>query len=264
MKRAKPLLVRGTPIANGAVPLICAPLVAATADALEAELRDVLAKAPDVIEWRADHFAAIADTARVIDAARRIKAIARETPLIFTRRAKREGGADTPLGDDEALVLYEAVCAARCAELVDFEMSNGSERMARVRSAAHANAIALIASYHDFRATPAGNALIGKFAEGAEAGADVVKVAVMPSDARDVLTLLAATYEAHVALDIPLVSMAMGPLGALSRIAGFLYGSSLTFGVGAGSSAPGQLAIDELRAAIDIVRRASDAGPRGP
>jgi len=33
------------------------------------------------------------------------------------------------------------------------------------------------------------------------------------------------------------------------------FGSALTFGVAAGSSAPGQMPIGELRAAIDIAKR---------
>jgi 3-dehydroquinate dehydratase-1 len=48
----------------------------------------------------------------------------------------------------------------------------------------------------------------------------------------------------------------MGPHGALSRMVGFAFGSALTFGVAAGSSAPGQMPIGELRAAIEIARKA--------
>ena len=59
--------------------------------------------------------------------------------------------------------------------------------------------------------------------------------------------LLGATLRASQALELPLISMSMGALGALSRITGFAFGSALTFGVGAGSSAPGQMPIGELR-----------------
>jgi 3-dehydroquinate dehydratase-1 len=256
MNETKPLVLNGSPLAGGRLPVICAPLVGRTPDAIRAELATTMRKAPDVIEWRVDHFADIADTARVIAQASVIREVSSRTPLIFTRRSEREGGARTPLAGEQALSLYEAVCEARCADFVDWELSNGAASMARVRAAARANAIALIASYHDFRATPGRDALVGKFAEAAREGAVVAKVAVMPNDAGDVLTLLDATWQASQALDIPLISMSMGPLGTLSRIAGFVYGSALTFGVGADSSAPGQIAIDELRSALSIVRRA--------
>ncbi|HXR56467.1 MAG TPA: type I 3-dehydroquinate dehydratase [Casimicrobiaceae bacterium] len=255
MNVARPITVRGEAIAGGRVPAICTPLVGRTADAILAELATVLRKSPDVIEWRVDHFAGIADTGAVIDVARRIKLQAPRTPLVFTRRSEREGGARTSLADDPPIGLYEAVCAARCIDLVDWEIANGPASMARVRDVARAHDVALIASYHDFRTTPERSVIIATFAEAARDGADVAKVAVMPNDAGDVLTLLDATWEAHRSLAIPLISMAMGPLGALTRIAGAAFGSALTFAVGAASSAPGQLAIDDLRATLDILRR---------
>ncbi|HEY3532308.1 MAG TPA: type I 3-dehydroquinate dehydratase, partial [Casimicrobiaceae bacterium] len=92
--------------------------------------------------------------------------------------------------------------------------------------------------------------LAAKFEQAKREGADVAKVAVMPHDPADVLALLDATWRAARALDIPLISMAMGPLGALSRIAGHLFGSSLTFAAGERASAPGQMPIDALREAI--------------
>jgi 3-dehydroquinate dehydratase-1 len=252
----KPLVLNGSPIADGRLPVICAPLVGRTPDAILVELATTMRKAPDVIEWRVDHFAHIADTGRVIAQARRIRENLPRTPLIFTLRSEREGGARTSLDDANAAGLYEAVCAAHCADFVDWELSHGDASVARIREAAHANGVALIASFHDFRGTPERDALVDKFAQAAREGADVAKVAVMPNDAGDVLTLLDATWRASRSLDIPLISMSMGPLGALSRVAGFVYGSALTFGVGADSSAPGQLAIDELRHALSIMRRA--------
>ena len=257
MKLARPITVRGAAIARGRVPAICTPLVGRTADTILAELATVLQKSPDVVEWRVDHFADIGDTDAVIDVARRIKSQAAAIPLVFTRRSEHEGGAKAALTGDAVVDLYEAVCAARCIDLADWEMANGSASMTRVREAAHAHDVALIASYHDFAATPADDVLFEKFAQAARDGADVAKVAAMPGDAGDVLRLLEVTWQAHRALAILLISMAMGPLGTLSRIAGAAFGSALTFAVGASSSAPGQIAIDDLRTALDILQRAS-------
>ena len=263
MQLVKPLVVNGSPVADGRLPAICAPLVGHTPEAIEAELAVIMQKSPDVLEWRVDHFADVANAGAVIDVARRIRAAADDTPLIFTRRTEREGGAQTALGDAQAVALYEAVCAAHCAQFVDWELSGGPASLARVRAAAHANGVALIASFHDFRTTPAIGVLLGTFERAAREGADVAKIAVTPNEPRDVLTLLDATWRASRSFDIPLISMSMGPLGVLSRIAGFLYGSALTFGVGAGSSAPGQLAIDELRTSLETMRRASATVPAG-
>ena len=57
-------------------------------------------------------------------------------------------------------------------------------------------------------------------------GADVAKVAVMPRDPQDVLTLLAATYRAGQTIGVPLITMSMGGVGSLSRIMGWVYGSA--------------------------------------
>src|SRR5438105_2971047 len=86
--------------------------------------------------------------------------------------------------------------------------------------------------------------------------ADVAKIAVMPQSMDDVLALLAATSRASRSLVIPLVSMAMGPLGAVTRANGWLFGSAMTFAVGASSSAPGQMPIEDVRNAVAIMKKA--------
>ena len=70
------------------------------------------------------------------------------------------------------------------------------------------------------------------------------------------LELLAATARARAAVYIPLITMSMGGVGSLSRIMGWVYGSAATFAVGKNSSAPGQVAIEDLRTALAIVRQA--------
>ena len=50
--------------------------------------------------------------------------------------------------------------------------------------------------------------------------------------------------------------MSMGGIGSLSRIMGWVYGSAATFAVGKSSSAPGQVAIEELRAVLATSRQA--------
>jgi 3-dehydroquinate dehydratase I len=113
-----------------------------------------------------------------------------------------------------------------------------------------------VLSFHDFNATPTAEALLAHFAQAQSLGADVAKVAVMPRSTDDVLTLLSATERASRSLSIPVVSMSMGPLGAVTRACGWTFGSAMTFAVGEGSSAPGQMPIEDIRQAIDILQRA--------
>jgi 3-dehydroquinate dehydratase-1 len=54
---------------------------------------------------------------------------------------------------------------------------------------------------------------------------------------------------------VPAVTMSMGPLGAVSRVAGETFGSCLTFGTVGESSAPGQLDAAGLRATLELLHR---------
>jgi 3-dehydroquinate dehydratase I len=51
----------------------------------------------------------------------------------------------------------------------------------------------------------------------------------------------------------------MGGAGAVTRLAGGLFGSALSFAVGEQASAPGQWPIEELETALALLRKASGA-----
>lgn len=259
MKETRRIQARGKPLGGGALPAIVTPLVGATQAEVLGEVAAIVPKKPDLLEWRIDFFQAIGDIPAVIDTALAIRHAAGGIPVLLTRRKASEGGQPLPLREPAVVALYEAACAARCVELIDYELSNRREDIETLRAASKAGGIGMILSFHDFRATPEAATLEGKFVAAGELGADAGKVAVMPAHERDVLELLAATSRAREALDIPLIAMSMGGLGALSRIVGWLYGSAATFAVGQGHSAPGQIAIEDLRAALtalSAVRRA--------
>ncbi len=254
MASGKIIDIRGRKL-GGATPLICSPLLGRTRERLLAEAAAVLAKSPDVIEWRVDHFEAIADTAAVLDSARALRQLLGEMPLIFTRRSIREGGEAIAIDDEGTVSLYAAIAAAGLVDFLDFEMSNDPGQVRRVVADAHRYGSRVILSYHNFSATPEREFLVQRFKEAERLGGDVAKLAVMPVSRADVLTLLAATAEAEERSRIPLISMAMGPLGAVTRMIAGLFGSSLSFAVGEGSSAPGQMPIADLKAVFEIIRR---------
>ncbi|CAD5375118.1 3-dehydroquinate dehydratase [Rubrivivax sp. A210] len=255
MTTARPILLKGRPIADGAFPLIITPLVGRDAGAIQDELAAILPKRPDMLEWRVDFFEAIADTTQVIATALAIRAAAGGIPVLFTRRNVTEGGQTLPIAEPAVVALIAAVCEARCVELIDYELSNAPADLALLRRASAQHGIAMVMSFHNFQQTPSGAELDAKFMRARELGADVAKLAVMPRDPADVLTLLAATLRASQALDIPVISMSMGAIGSVSRMMGWIYGSAATFAVGKSSSAPGQVAIDELRAMLATVRK---------
>jgi 3-dehydroquinate dehydratase-1 len=252
----KPIMIRGVPAAGGKLPLVCAPLVGKHRDALLAEASVIAQVKPDIVEWRVDYYGGIANPGGVIDTAREIRKALPGMPLLFTKRSAKEGGEAAAIADEAVVELYAAVADAGCAELVDFEMGNSPDHVRRVRAASRKSATGLVLSYHNFRQTPALEVLNGHFRRAQELEADVAKVAVMPQRLDDVLTLLGATLQSSEKLDLPLISMSMGPLGSLTRMFGWAFGSALTFGIGASGSAPGQLPIDTLNAVIALTRKA--------
>ena len=255
MQTNKPIELNGQAIAGGKFPLICTPLVGRTLDQLMTELAVVLPKQPDVLEWRVDFFDAIGDSVAVIAAAQAIKQAAGNIPVLFTRRSTIEGGEKIALNEDQVIAMYTAVCESKSIDLIDYEMANDAANIVRVRTAAKANNIKLVLSFHNFSFTPGLETLASKFLTADQLGADVAKVAVMPRDLDDVLTLLTATREASKKLRIPLISMSMGPYGAMTRLFGWTFGSALTFAVGASSSAPGQVPIEDLNTVLAILKK---------
>lgn len=251
MRMGKPIELNGKPVK---FPLVCTPLVGRTKEQILSEVTLIVAKQPDLLEWRVDFFEAIGNADAVIDVAASIKQAA-GIPILFTRRSIKEGGQEIALNEDAVAALYARVCQSRAVDIVDFEMSNDPAHIHQVRAASTANNIQLILSFHDFQQTPSLRSLKQKFARARELGADIAKVSVMPRSLDDVLTLLSATLQSSQELDIPLVSMSMGGHGSLTRLFGWAFGSAMTFAIGDSSSAPGQVPIEDLQAVLGIVQK---------
>ena len=258
--QARAIEIGGRPLAGGHLPAICAPLVGRSRAALAAEAASVAAKKPDLLEWRVDFFERIADTAEVLAASEAVRQAADGIPILFTRRSLREGGHPIPLTEAQVLALYEAVARSGNVDAMDFEMGNAPADVAQARALTRAQGLPLVLSFHDFQQTPPTAELEARFAQAQALGADVAKVAVMPQSLADVHRLLGATLQASASLPIPVISMAMGALGAVSRVCGGVFGSALTFAVGSTASAPGQMPIEDVRAALEVLQRATPGG----
>ena len=207
MNHTRLIELQGKPLGDGALPIVITPLVARTHASIVDEVVAIVQKKPDLLEWRVDFFEAINDTQAVIEAARAIRARAGGIPGLLTRRNVTEGGQPIPIAEPAVVAMYVAACQARCVEMIDYELSNGAEDLARLREVSKANGIAMIMSYHNFQMTPDPAPLDAKFVAAERCGADVAKVTVMPRTEQDVLELLAATDRARRAIRLPLISM---------------------------------------------------------
>ena len=62
---------------------------------------------------------------------------------------------------------------------------------------------------HDFRETPSKEEMVSLLKEMEQEGADIAKIAVTPQEETDVLHLLTASYEASLAMSIPVITISM-------------------------------------------------------
>ena len=141
---------------------------------------------------------------------------------------------------------YEALCIRAVsygmADLVDIELNRGEERMQRITEQVHALGGKVIGSYHDFQKTPDREEIVRILCRMQKLGVDITKAALMPQKDRDVMTLLDASLRMKEEMaDRPYITMSMGRPGAVSRLAGGLTGSALTFATAGRASAPGQM-----------------------
>ena len=79
----------------------------------------------------------------------------------------------------------------------------------------------------------------------------IAKLAVMPKCPEDVLALLSASLDAKRRFEHPLMTIAMGRLGRVSRLAGEVFGSDASFATVGPQSAPGQLSASTLASLFD-------------
>lgn len=229
------------------VPKIAVPNVGSTEEEILTSTKEIAAAKPDLMEWRIDYYAAgIEDTAQLIDTGRKIRELIGELPLLVTFRTKSEGGV-CQLEENRYLDLVDQIIVNHLGDAVDIELFHEENRIESLVSEAKNYNVVVIMSNHDFEKVPAKDVIEFRLKKMANLGADVPKLACMPHNVEDVLTLLEATNAVHNEIENPIITMAMGDIGKVTRIAGQVFGSSLSFGAVGKSSAPGQLSIKELR-----------------
>jgi len=228
--------------------LICLPIVAIDREGVLRQAAAVVECEPDLIEWRVDKFEALKTPQKAMQTLEAMRAAIGDIPLIFTCRSPGEGGFQS-LDADMRLQLNLAAIASGRVDIVDTELSGGEAMIGTMRDSCRHSGVKLILSYHNFESTPDEAFILDRLATAQRLGADIAKVAVMSQNPMDVLTLLSATCKARRGeVATPIVSMAMGEVGAVTRVAGALFGSDVTFAIGRESSAPGQIPVADLRA----------------
>ncbi len=235
-------------------PSICIPITSSKKAEIIEEAKRYQKEAIDVIEWRADIFEEVENHAAVLEVLKDLVNVLKGIPLIFTFRSHQEGG-EKELSKEDYVSLNQFVIQTGLADLVDVELYQGEDTVKKLISVAHQQHTYVIISNHDFQKTPAQSEIINRLKWADELGGDVLKIAVVPNNTEDVLELLTATNEMKKHTEKPMITMAMGPLGVITRLSGQVFGSVLTFGAGERASAPGQIPVQKLQQVLDVIEK---------
>ena len=141
-------------------------------------------------------------------------------PILLTCRTAREGGgADLPPAAVARLLAAAAAHPGVAAVDVEQDLPDGlAERTVAI---AHERGLPAVVSFHDLAGTPSRAEIVARLLRQEALGADVVKLACTPRTPEDVLVLLGATAEYAARPGArPAITMAMGPLGVVSRARG--------------------------------------------
>lgn len=213
------------------------PLVVLPVDDKDIEKTIAIAvdKKIDMVELRIDQFSNL-DIEYVVEKAKVVKKY--DLGMIATVRSKDEGGTDIP--DEDRIKIFEAV--VEYADILDVELTSKSINRKVVELAKDEGKLSLI-SYHDFEKTPENEEIQEIIDASAQLGADIIKYAFKINNVDDIRRLMCVTAKnSHRKL----VAVGMGELGKITRVAGFFFGSVLTYTYIGRAFAPGQIEAGKL------------------
>lgn len=244
--------VRGCPIGEGR-PKVILPIVERAEAAILEKAAQFSTLQADCVEWRVDHFDDARTPGAVARCLAKLRVALKDKLLLVTFRTKTEGG-EQALSHPEYLAFLSLILDTDCADLLDIEFFTAGADLPLLVEQAHTAGVPVVCSSHDFAKTPPQAELVERMVQMQQAGADLPKLAVMPQSRTDVLELLAATAEmAEHHPETPVITMSMGALGAVSRLAGETFGSAMTFANPGQASAPGQVSLDIVNEVLDAL-----------
>lgn len=230
------------------------PITAKTKEQAIAQAKVIAANQDaDLAEFRIDLLDFAADSKQVIALGHELKKILATKPMIATIRTHNEGGKLT-ISDADYGKTYQAYLKQPFMDMLDVEMFRDQQVVKNTVKLAHDKKVLIVMSNHDFQKTPSEDEIVKRLLKQDQVGADILKIAVMPQSKQDVFTLMNATLKVSQQSKKPLLTMSMGKLGTISRIATANMGGSFSFGMIGEASAPGQIDVTQLKQFLKTVQ----------
>lgn len=209
----------------------------------------------ECFEWRGDFAADVHDPQAMAQQSIEIGKALSNNPYLFTFRSTSQGGHLT-IPVEEYVALNKAIIEAEAVDLVDIETWIGDPAVLELVECAKQHNVKTVISYHNFAGTPSVEWMVNLLTHMADLGADIPKIATMANSAQDALKLLAATEEmSRIHSDKPLLTMAMGREGSITRLVGEFFGSAITFCSLEEASAPGQVQVMQAIRIMDELHK---------
>lgn len=233
-------------------PLICVSVMEAKKENIIVEFSRLIENQTEMIEWRVDAFEGAESPNAVREVLKELAPIVKDTIFVFTFRSKEQGG-QCSLPGDKVYDLHQVAAESKIVDFIDLEYFYTEDADVEIYTLQKMGA-KVITSHHDFHETPSADVLFMLLEQMKHSNADIVKLAMMPQNAEDVLRLLSETNHFHKRYPKqPLITMAMGKMGAISRVSGELFGSCVTFAAGKNASAPGQIPMGKMEEILDAL-----------
>lgn len=198
----------------------------------------------DLIELRADFIKNL--TEEEIYSIRSTK-----KPIIFTLRSINEGGKAKL--DDQYFNKLEIAIKSPGIDFIDLEFDIKKIKLEEMIKIAKENGKYIIISKHSFFSSLTSKKILNILKNQEKLGADIAKIAIMPKNKNDIVEVLKAGILAKQSINIPVINIAMGSIGVITRVFADMFGSDISFASYQSSSASGQINLNDLKNILKII-----------
>lgn len=212
---------------------ICIPIGVKNLAQFRQDLRLIQQCPHNLVEWRVDYYQEVEEPGWYQKPLELIEEMLPGCPILVTYRT----------GNDqiEAELITRLIQTGK-PQLIDLRLEMADDRRENLMKQAREKGIGVVVSHHDFLGTPNRTEMVSLLLQMAQTGADLVKLAVMPTTAQDVTDLTNAAKDyTQRPNHLPMIAISMGELGQRTRIMGKEIGSCMTFAAAGCKTAPGQI-----------------------
>lgn len=239
---------------SDAFPKICNAIMAKDEQSILNEVKIISELSGDLLEWRADFFELQQDPKQIQKLLKEIKKAAKKRKIIFSLRSAAQGG-HCSLNEKDKSTIFRSVLECGCTDYIELEQEPfplwKQEILQHAKSSGHK---VIIAAY-DYEKTPDAPEITALMHRCETTGADIPKIAVMTHGRRDILALLEGILNLEQKYGKrERIVVAMGREGNISRVAPWLFGSSITFASGITTSLQGQINPNDLTLIMSQLR----------